>query len=83
MPRASRRLGDVFFVFGTCRERVVITTDQITLDGQGQAVWKDLTELEVTAALRVNREPEATEDGDYLRAGDAPQTRHSPVSAPS
>ena len=32
------RPGDLFLVFGTCRERVVITTDQITLDGQGQAV---------------------------------------------
>jgi hypothetical protein len=28
------RPGDTFLVSGTCRERVVVTTDQITLDGE-------------------------------------------------
>ena len=32
------RPGDTFLVSGTCRERVTITTDQITLDGQESAV---------------------------------------------
>src|SRR5215831_6163368 len=30
--------GDMLLVIGTCRERVVITTDRITIDGQGTAV---------------------------------------------
>ncbi len=30
--------GDTILVTGTCRERVVITTDRLTLDGQGTAV---------------------------------------------
>lgn len=34
------------------------------------AVWKGPTELDVTAALGVNREAEAAEDGYDLRAGD-------------
>jgi nitrous oxidase accessory protein NosD len=30
--------GDTLLITGTCRERVVITTDGVTLDGQGTAV---------------------------------------------
>jgi hypothetical protein len=47
------------------------------------AVGKDPTELDVTAALGVDREAEPAEDSDNLRAGEAPETRHSSVSAPS
>jgi hypothetical protein len=47
------------------------------------AVGKNPTELDVTAALGVDREVEAFEDSDDLRPGEAAETRRSPGSAPS
>lgn len=68
------------------QDRAAGSCVQLAMGGHGEglscAVWKKPTELDVTAALGVDREAEASEDGDNLRAGEAPETRHSPVSAP-
>ena len=66
---------------GATRSRV-----QFRMGGNGESLVGTIrqrsTQLDVAAALGVSGEPEPTEDGNDLRAGEAAQVRHAPAATP-